>query len=226
MPAATEDAGSPVPRLALMAMPHDARERAELCAHLDRLGPDAPTLCGSWTTQDLAGHLVSRERNPLAGPGIVVGGPFSRLTDWAMQREVRRDYAALVDRVRSGPPLVPWGLPVLRSVLNLNEYFVHHEDVRRANGERPRTDRPELDDALRPLVSRMAALQLWRAHIDVDLVDETGRSLARRGSTPPRVLGRPGELLLWLNGRGSVADVAFEGSEDAVSALWDAELGI
>ncbi|MDE0802424.1 MAG: TIGR03085 family metal-binding protein [Acidimicrobiales bacterium] len=209
-----------------MSMPHDARERAELCAHLDRLGPDAPTLCDHWTTEDLAAHLVARERNPFAGPGIVVGGPFARLTDWAMQRETRRDYATLVDRVRSGPPLVPWGLPVLRSLLNLNEYFVHHEDVRRANGGRPRTDRPELDDALRPLVSRMAALQLWRAHIDVDLVDDTGRSLARRGSAPPRIVGRPGELLLWLNGRGSIADVAFEGSEDEVSALWDSQLSI
>ena len=209
-----------------MSMPHDARERAELCAHLDRLGPDAPTLCGDWTTRELAAHLVSRERNPIAGPGIVVGGPFARLTDWAMQREARRDHSALVDRVRSGPPLVPWGLPVLRSLLNLNEYFVHHEDVRRANGEAPRTDRPELDDALRPVVSRMAALQLWRSHVDVDLVDEAGTSLARRGAAPPRIVGRPGELLLWLNGRADVADVSFEGSEAQVSALWDADLGL
>lgn len=226
MPAGTDDPGAEVPRLDGMSMPHDARERADLCAHLDRLGPDAPTLCGDWTTQDLAAHLVSRERNPLAGPGIVVGGPFSRLTEWAMRREIRREYPALVDRVRSGPPLVPWGLPVVRSVLNLNEYFVHHEDVRRANGESPRTDRPELDDALRSAVTRMAALQLWRARIDVDLVDHTGRSLARRGSAPARIVGRPGEILLWLNGRGAVADVAFEGSEEQVSALWDADLGL
>ncbi len=209
-----------------MAMPHDARERAELCARLDSLGPEAPTLCGDWTTADLAAHLVARERNPLSGPGIVVGGPFERLTDWARRREARRGFDGVVARVRSGPPLVPWGLPVLRSVLNLNEYFVHHEDVRRANGERPRTDRPELEDALRPVVSRMAAVQLWRAHVEVELMDETGRSLVRHGAEPPRIVGRPGELLLWLNGRGAVADLAFEGSERQVSALWDADLGI
>ncbi len=209
-----------------MAMPHDARERAELCARFDSLGPDAPTLCGDWVTADLAAHLVARERNPISGPGIVVGGPFERFTDWAMRREARRGYEAVVDRIRTGPPLVPWGLPVLRSLLNLNEYFVHHEDVRRANGELPRTDRPELEDALRPAVARMAALQLWRAHVDVDLIDETGRSLARRGSAPPRIIGRPGELLLWLNGRGSVADLAFEGTEGEVTALWDADLGL
>lgn len=209
-----------------MSMPHDARERAELCAHLDRLGPEAPTLCGDWRAADLAAHLVARERNPLSGPGLVLGGPFARVTDWAMRRESRRSFAAVVDRIRTGPPLVPWGLPVLRSVLNLNEFFVHHEDVRRANGEGPRTDRPELEDALRPIVSRMAALQLWRGRVEVDLIDDRGRSLARRGSAPPRIVGRPGELLLWLNGRGAVADVAFEGSEAQVSALWEADLSI
>lgn len=209
-----------------MAIPHDARERAELCARLSALGPDAPTLCGDWTTADLAAHLVARERNPLSGPGIVVGGPFERLTDWAMDRERRRDYDELVDRVRTGPPLVPWGLPVLRSILNLNEFFVHHEDVRRANGEGPRTDRPELDDALRPLVRRMAAVQLWRGKVDVELVDDDGRRLAKRGTAPPRIVGRPAEILLWLNGRSSVADLAFEGDEEAVRRLWEADLGL
>lgn len=209
-----------------MARTLDARERVELCDLFDELGPDAPTLCGEWTTRDLAAHLVARERNPLSGPGIVIGGPFERLTDWATDREKDRDYAAVVGRVRSGPPLIPWRLPVIRTVLNLNEYFVHHEDVRRANGQGPRTDRPDLDDGLRPVVERMAALQLWRRHLDVELIDDGGRTVARRGDDPPRIIGRPGELLLWLNGRNAVADVSFEGSEDQVAGLWEADLGI
>ena len=207
-------------------MPHDARERAELCARFTDLGPDAPTLCGDWSTFDLAAHLVVRERHPLAGPGIVLGGPLEQLTDRAMARERKRGYSAVVDRVRSGPPVFPWRLPVLRSVLNLNEYFVHHEDVRRANGDGPRTDRPELERALRPVVARMAAIQLWRKGVEVELVDDGGKTLARRGDRPPRVLGRPGELLLGLNGRGAVSDVAFEGSEAEVSRLWEVDLGL
>ncbi len=209
-----------------MAIPHDARERAELSARLDQLGPDAPTLCAGWKTADLAAHLVARERNPLSGPGLVIGGPFQRVTDWAMDREARRGYDAVVDRVRTGPPLVPWGLPVVRSLLNLHEYFVHHEDVRRANGEGPRADRPELDDALRPGVARMAGIQLWRAKLDVELVDQHGRTLARRGTGSPKVIGRPGELLLWLSGRGAVADVAYEGTQSQVAQLWEADLGL
>ena len=209
-----------------MAIRHDARERAELCARFSELGPDAPTLCGDWTTADLATHLVVRERNPLAGPGIVLGGPFERLTDWAMDREHRRGFATVVDRLRAGPPLIPWGLPGVGSFLNLNEFFVHHEDVRRANGDGPRLDRPELDDALRPVVRRMAGLQLRRAKVDVELVDLTGRSLARRGQDPPTVIGRPGELLLWVNGRGRVADVEYRGTGDQVAQLRSAKLAL
>ncbi len=48
-----------------MTLDIDQRERAELCDLFDELGPDAPTLCGDWTTADLAAHLVVRERNPL-----------------------------------------------------------------------------------------------------------------------------------------------------------------
>lgn len=208
-----------------MTSPPDARERSELCDLFIELGPDASTLCGDWTTQDLAAHLVIRERNPLAGPGILFGGPAARVTDWAMAREREKGYAAVVDRVRGGPPL-PFRLPVVRSWLNLNEFFVHHEDVRRANGLGPRTDRPDLEASLRPVVSAMAGIQLWRRGLDVELIDHTGSALAKRGDNPPRIVGRPGELLLWLNGRAEDADVAFEGSEEQISALWEAELGI
>jgi hypothetical protein len=36
----------------------------------------------------------------------------------------------------------------VRRVSNLNEFFVHHEDVRRANGLDPRTNAAVLDEAL------------------------------------------------------------------------------
>ena len=40
------------------------RERAALVETMRSVGPDAPTLCGDWTTRDLAAHLVTRERRP------------------------------------------------------------------------------------------------------------------------------------------------------------------
>ncbi len=48
----------------------DAVERAQLANLLAELGPDAPTLLPPWTTRDVAAHLVLRERDPLAGPGL------------------------------------------------------------------------------------------------------------------------------------------------------------
>ena len=69
-----------------------------------------------------------------------------------MDRARAQGYESLVERLRSGPPAVPWRVPGLRPLLNINEWFVHHEDVRRANGEGPRADRPDLDDALWPNV--------------------------------------------------------------------------
>lgn len=208
-----------------MAIPLDARERAELCALFTELGPAAPTLCGDWATADLAAHLVVRERHPLSAPGILVKA-LGRVTERAMADVEALGYDEVVELVRTGPPLVPWGLPVLREVLNLNEYFVHHEDVRRANGRTARTDRPDLDAAAVSLVRRMAPLMLYRGGVEVELITDAGTTLARRGIAPPKVIGRPSELLLWLNGRGGVAEVAFEGDEAAVSALWGARLGI
>src|SRR5688500_15114749 len=125
-------------------MPHplDARERAQLCLRFDELGPDAPTLCEGWTTADLAAHLVIRERNPVAAPGILLGdkvAPLGRLTDSAMEREKAKGYDRVVERVRTGPPLGPFRVPGLRTQINLVEYAVHHEDVRRANGMEART---------------------------------------------------------------------------------------
>src|SRR6266545_2372502 len=129
--------------------PLDAQERAELCDLFDELGPDAPTLCEGWTTADLAAHLVVRERDPRSSLGILrPQGRWGEYTRKLMARRKAKGYESTVARVRKGAPLFPWRVPGLRTMLNLNEYVVHHEDVRRANGLTPRTDRPDLEAAL------------------------------------------------------------------------------
>src|SRR5664279_1464130 len=59
----------------------DAVERAQLSDLFDELGPQAPTLLAPWTTRDLAAHLVLRERDYLAGPGLVLPGAWGRLAE-------------------------------------------------------------------------------------------------------------------------------------------------
>ena len=66
-------------------MPLDAQERAGLCDLFDALGPEVPTLLEGWRAQELAAHLVLREHDLLAAPGLVIPGPYGRFTErrWA-----------------------------------------------------------------------------------------------------------------------------------------------
>ena len=112
---------------------------------------------------------------------------------------------------------------------NLNEFFVHHEDVRRANGRDPRVDAAALDEAL----WRNVALAPWflaRRLRGVGLVLEragTGQSIrARRGTPSARLTGPPGEILLYLFGRQRNAQVELTGSRQAVQAVEHARFGI
>jgi uncharacterized protein (TIGR03085 family) len=204
----------------------DARERAELCDLLDEVGPDAPTLCEGWAAIDLAAHLVVRERDPRAAMWILGGERFAALERSVMGKARARGFAALVEAIRRGPPVGPFRIPGVRTLLNLNEYFVHHEDVRRANGRGPRDDRADLDAALWTYLRRGARLQLRKVRAAVTL-DAPGHGVVRAGSGPPvTVRGGPQELVLYLNGRRQVAAVAVTGSDDGVAALAAAKLGV
>lgn len=205
----------------------DARERSELCDLFDALGPDAPTLCEGWTTADLVAHLVVRERDPRSGPGIVVpklAGYTAKLQDGAKARGYTHNVAVL----RGGPPPVPWCVPGLRTLLNLNEWFVHHEDVRRANGFTPRTDRPDLDAAIWKTTqqfARLGARKLGDHGLVLVLPDGT-RTVVRSRPANAELIGPPQEIALYLMGRRSAAQVTTGGPSDAVEALAKASFGI
>lgn len=115
----------------------DAAERAQLSDLLGELGPEAPTLLAPWTTRDMAAHLVLRERDPLAGPGLVLPGAWGRLAERRRRALALQDFAWLVATFRSGPPPGVFRSGWVRRLLSLNEFFVQHEDVRRANGRGP-----------------------------------------------------------------------------------------
>jgi uncharacterized protein (TIGR03085 family) len=209
----------------------DLRERRELCDLMSELGPDAPTLCGEWTTFDLAAHLVIRERNPLSSPGILFGGPFEGFTNRLMEREKRRGFDAVVARVRSVPP-GPFSIPPVRAAVNLVEYTVHHEDVRRPHGLGPRTERDDLQEAVWGKARQLSGLIVRRARIgDVSLelqatgaVDASHR--AGKGGSVVRVVGPPVELLLFLYGRQAIAEVELSGADADIAVASAANFGI
>lgn len=199
-----------------------------MCDLLEELGPDAATVLAPWTTRDIAVHLVLREHDPVAGPGLMVPGPWARLAQRHHARAATRDFAELVATIRSGPSGV-FRLSWLRQVPNLNEMFIHHEDVRRANDGGPREFDPAMNGALWANVCtgtwvltrrlRGCGLELCNA-----LTGQTVR--ARRGSNTVRVTGEPDELLLYLFGRQGVADIRLEGPRGAVAEVRSTRFGL
>jgi uncharacterized protein (TIGR03085 family) len=109
-------------------------EKQALIATLRDADPDADTLCTGWTTRRLLAHLVQREQNQLhqisdaiarKPPGEEPG--LTRLVEGATTQE---SYQDLVSRFEAGPARwtpMSWAA----EKLNLYEYVVHHEDIRR-----------------------------------------------------------------------------------------------
>ena len=197
-------------------------ERAALCDLLDALGPDAPTLCEGWRTRELATHLMVRDRKPAAWAGIAVPG-LSRLADGAMAGQAARPYEEVVAQVRAGAPMwSPVGLPGAKDVVNLLEYVVHHEDVRRAQpGWGPRAVPASLADAVWTAL-RVAARASLRRAPDGVLLRRAGSGAEIRAKKAPltvTVLGDPVELALFVTGRRQVARVELSGDDAAVARL-------
>jgi uncharacterized protein (TIGR03085 family) len=206
----------------------DADERTRLCDLLEALGPDAPTVLEPWTTRDLAAHLFLRENDPLAGPGLVLPGAWARLAERRRLVAAGRDYLQVVAAVRAGPRGV-FRLGWLRRVPNLNELFVHHEDVRRANGGRRRDLEPAMDDALWSNVTGGASYLARRLRgPGLELRNaSTGQTMtARRGDPVVRVTGEPGEVLLYLFGRREIAEVEVDGPRAALGLLDNVKIGL
>jgi uncharacterized protein (TIGR03085 family) len=210
-------------------------ERLALCALLEKTGPDAPTLCEGWKTGDLAAHLVLRERRPDAAAGIL-GGPLAGYTARVQAQLKRRmSFAELVQAIRTGPPhLSVMALPGVDERANAVEFFVHHEDVRRAAGDWVPRDISSGESDMLWQRLRMAKFLLRRAPVGVELAREgagpAGEStdgpayrITAKNATPAvTVIGSPAELTLWAMGRTTAAKVRFDGIEAAVNKLTEA----
>jgi uncharacterized protein (TIGR03085 family) len=207
----------------------DAVERAQLSDLFEELGPEAPTLLPPWTTRDLAAHLVLREHDSLAGPGLVLPGAWARFTERRQSALALGDFAGLVATFRSGPPPGVFRLGWVRRFANLNEFYVHHEDVRRANGRGPRTHEPAMDEALWRNVGRapwFLARRLRGTGLDLRWAGTAKTIRARRGRPTARITGPPSELMLYLFGRQDAAQVELDGPTAAVEAIRHTHFGM
>ncbi|MCU1395726.1 MAG: hypothetical protein JWM34_4154 [Ilumatobacteraceae bacterium] len=206
-----------------------ADERAQLSDLFDELGPDQPTLCGDWTTRDLAAHLIVRERRPDAAGGILVPA-LAKRTEKVMADVAAEPYPALVEKFREGPPIwSPLGWPVVGDQANLFEFFIHHEDVRRAQPDwEPRPDAGGRDDAL--WKSMKLGSKMFFRHSPAGVVlRSAGRDdiVAKKGDPGVTLVGLPGEIALIGFGRSpDLARVVIEGAPDDVAAFTASKRGL
>lgn len=210
-----------------MSLPLHRRERHALCDTALAVGPEAPTLCDGWTARDLVAHLLVRESSTVGAAGIVLP-PLAGLTERAMAKVSRRPFPEMVSRLHD-PGLTWYRLPGVERLFNTLEYFVHHEDLRRAQPDwEPRDLPPADEDELWRLVPGSARLATRRVGVAVQLrrADRPGGSATvRRGEEPVVVTGRPSELALFFFGRSELREVTFDGPPAAVTRLRQADRG-
>jgi uncharacterized protein (TIGR03085 family) len=199
-------------------------ERASFAGAFRAADPDAPTLCAGWSARHLCAHLVQREHSMLRNiwDQVTTRTPgeerfMRRLVDDA---RTPHGYAALVARFEAGPSRRSL-MGRFDEALNLVEYAIHHEDLRRGSGPVPPRDLPaaELDE-----IWRRARLILKRAYrkapVGVELAPEGGAVMPVHGGPSAVTLaGSPLDLLLHAFGRRGAADVRVDGPSDSVSSF-------
>ncbi|MFF5204522.1 TIGR03085 family metal-binding protein [Streptosporangium sp. NPDC000396] len=209
-------------------MTHARAERAALSDLFVQLGPDSPTLCEGWTTFDLAAHLVLRERRPDAAGGIALKPLAGHTASVQESLKARHGYAGLVELIRSGPAGL-YALPGLDQAVNTMEFFIHHEDVRRAQPAwEPRELPADLEEIFWKRIRMAGRLFLRRSPVGV-VLRRTGGGVALggpKGTSRVEVAGPAGELLLFCFGRQSHARVGLSGDDENVARLMEAPLGV
>ncbi|WP_256838327.1 TIGR03085 family metal-binding protein [Ornithinimicrobium faecis] len=209
---------------------HAALERQALCDTLERVGPSAPTLCDPWSTAELAAHLVIRDSRPDLALGMAVP-PLAGRLERGMEEYATKPWGQLVHLVRTGPPAwSPTRMPFVDEVANLTEFFIHHEDILRGEGQvgPQREISAELESALWRQLTKVAKLLTRRLPTGIVLVAPGhGRAAVKSptGVGTAVLTGAPGELVMALFGRMRVAAVEVSSPAEAVSALREALSG-
>ncbi|MEV5648969.1 TIGR03085 family metal-binding protein [Nocardia sp. NPDC052254] len=202
------------------------RERRALVATMTAAGPGAPTLCGTWTVQDLAAHLVVRERRPDASPGILLK-PLAGHLESVQAKAAQQPFTDLLEQIRTGPP---WWSPLkpVDAVVNLTEMFVHHEDVLRAQSDwQPRLLPADDEAKLWSSVRRMARMAYRKSPVTVVLATPEGERVTAHnvGGDAVVLTGKPSELLLHAFGRNEVR-VDATGDVDDVAAVFASDRSV
>jgi uncharacterized protein (TIGR03085 family) len=117
-------------------------------------------------------------------------------------------------------------------VANTLEFFVHVEDLRRAQPSwSPRELAPEVNDQLRAMLTRGAKLLGRKSPcgLVLEVTDGIGapeKIVAKKGEPSVTLSGPASEIVLFLYGRQDHARVELTGSDELTTALRSAKFGI
>jgi len=198
--------------------------RRDLADLLESTGPTAPTLCGDWTTRDLAAHVILRERRPDAAAGIMV--PALAGHTQSVQDEIAaQPWPSLIWRVRNRPTLL---IGLVDDLINTTEFFIHGEDVRRAT---PQWEPLPLVQAREAAFWRTLRVRgrlfFRRSPVGVVLELPDGSShVAKEGTPSVTLVGAASELLLYAYGRTDHTTVEVRGDAATVRAFTGTDLSV
>lgn len=121
-----------------------------------------------------------------------------------MQAEfAAKPYEELIQLIRTGPPrMSPFGLKQLDEAANTVEFYIHAEDVRRAQPDWSQRDLdPVFADVLWSRTEKTARMMGRRSPVGLVLRRPDGQTaVAHKGAPVVTVTGEPGELLLFAAG--------------------------
>jgi len=155
--------------------------------------------------------------------------PLAGWTRSVQQHAAHRDWESLVEKVRKGPARWwPSRIGPVDAAVNGVEFFVHHEDVRRAQPQwQARTLDPAVQEALWRAVGKLGSMYLRSAPVGVVLANRDGRRVVAKDTQPSvTVTGEPAELVLLMHGRGSHALVDISGDDVARQRFHEASFSI
>jgi uncharacterized protein (TIGR03085 family) len=200
-------------------------ERQSLVETWKKTDPDSPTLCEGWDARHVLAHLVQREHSLVGSIGdrLVRRKPgdekfMGALVDGARTAE---GYEALIARFLAGPPR--WSpMSWAGESLNLLEYVIHHEDVRRGGWGKlePRNLPVGQARAIWAKVPTFGRLAYRKSPVGVSVALPDGtRHPVTRDSDGVVLTGEPVELALYVSGRRAAAAVDVSGPSEAVASF-------
>lgn len=200
-------------------------ERLALAEMFRTVEPSAATLCTGWTTRHLLAHLVQRENHPLANIADQISrrppGEEKHLAALADTAQSDSGYQALIHRFADGPPR--WSpMNWAGEQLNLLEFVIHHEDVRRGGSTAPPPRNLPVEERRLifqrlPLLARLA---YRKAPVGIVLAGPAGnRHIIKKNTRQVELQGDSVELALYVSGRQRAASVELHGSSEATEAF-------